>query len=249
MVLLSDIDQTGNECLIPGIKIGNDKIPQKVEIDDVEIGDLLICYTDEEIENKSFNNRVIQQMTKGIYGHVGIVVDKYRVVDATGSGVKINLIEDFIKNYTLITIMRDKHVSYDQQIEIVGFLKRQIGKPYNKSGAALLPLCREIYWKSHYWLKEPKRLTYRLLYPLIKTFIRHRYKAGFFNPEKSKYFCSELALASFNKIGRADFNHWINPLVISPNDLINQNIGFTFQGYLTKHKKIYPHENDIHVDE
>ena len=110
MLQLSDIDENGNECLVPALKMPNQFIPQKVSINNLKIADLLVCYTDEELESKSVNNRVIQQMTRGIYGHVGIVVDDGLVIEATAIGITKIKIEKFIEKYTLISIVRDEHI-------------------------------------------------------------------------------------------------------------------------------------------
>lgn len=248
MLQLSDIDENGNECLVRGLKIGNQDIPQKVSTDTLNIADMLICYTDEEVEQKSVSNRVIQQMTKGIYGHVGIVVSDDYVIHATSKGIHKIKIEEFIEKYTLISIIRDDGISKNESAAVVRFLLNLEGGGYNKFGAVMLPLCRDICWKSHYWLRPPSGWVRKMIFPFVRSFIRRRFGSGSNYPVKSKYFCSELALAAFNSVGRSDFSPCFNPLVFSPNDFINQNTGLKFKGYLTKHESVHAHEKDINFD-
>lgn len=112
----------------------------------------------------------------------------------------------------------------------------------------MLPLFRDLCWKSHFWLEPPHGLARKIIYPFAKRFIMHKFNPSNLYPVKSSYFCSELALAAFNSVGRAGFSPVFNPLVFSPNDFINQSSGFKFKGYLTKYDTINAHEKDINFD-
>lgn len=88
----------------------------------IQIGDIISTKSGGELSNL---------FIPGFFGHVAMVISPTTVIEATTHGVVETDLYSFLIGKDYVAISRDNFLTIDQKIDMVVWLKEQLGKPYD----------------------------------------------------------------------------------------------------------------------
>ena len=78
---------------------------------------------------------VIRCGTVSRYSHAALYIGDSQIVEAIGSGVTRQSLQDAMSDDTLVSVYRRLHLSAAQGLQAIRYAKAQVGKKYDYSGA------------------------------------------------------------------------------------------------------------------
>jgi hypothetical protein len=181
-------------------------------------GDVLFCGQ----AKRDKVTELIQNTTDGVYVHCGIYIGDGTVVDAVRSGVREIALEDFVSDYSYVSVTRCPGSNQQRSELIVEFARTcaRSGLRYNHIGAALAPLREYFNIRKQYSLNRKK----------------HRRTYGGRNqadPSQKKYFCSEFVVQCYIECGYiAEEEDYYQTAFWTPTGLAEENI-FQLVGFMS----------------
>ncbi|CDI02550.1 conserved hypothetical protein [Candidatus Competibacter denitrificans Run_A_D11] len=80
-------------------------------------------------------SKVIRGGTMSRYSHAALYIGKSQIIEAIGSGVTLQSLEDAMSDDTLVSVYRRLRMSDEQGLQVIRYAKEQIGKKYDYVGA------------------------------------------------------------------------------------------------------------------
>lgn len=201
--------------------------PELLTREELLAGDVLFC--GQAKQNK--RTELIQKTTDGVYVHCGIYVGDGRVVDSLGSGMRETSLEQFVADYTYITVTRSPGANKERSEKIVQFARRCVESRlrYNLLGAVLVPLLEYLNIRKHHLL-------------FWKAGKRRNKKPTWDKTTRRGFFCSEFVVQCYVECGYIDddqsyyrMENW------SPTGLAEEHV-FEFRGFMATEglKAVHP---------
>lgn len=78
---------------------------------------------------------IIRGSTVSRYSHAALYADNGQIIEAIGSGVTLQSLEDAMSDDTLVSVYRRLQMSDEQGLQVIRYAKQQVGKHYDYSGA------------------------------------------------------------------------------------------------------------------
>ena len=79
---------------------------------------------------------MIRTGTISRYSHAALYIGNNQIIEAIGSGVMLQSLNDAMSDDTLMTVYRRLRMSDGQGLQVIRYVKQQVGKRYDYSGAA-----------------------------------------------------------------------------------------------------------------
>lgn len=228
-----DVDERGTKFFVPGIEV--DPLPNngRLNINDLQEGDVLVWYADTTESNKT--TFLIREFTEGPYTHTGIYIGDGLSVDAGTSGITQLKVSDLLREFEVCNVLRWPGISHGNVLKVVNHAKSCIGFKYAHIDARLLPL-RRLAVKARYF-RELRSIPAKL----GKLAIAWRK----YFPPKDAVYCSQLVVEAYEKA------KFFTPLDVveaarAPNDLLLEN-EFEYVGFISNESKPKFHILDVNA--
>jgi uncharacterized protein YycO len=99
-------------------------------VDDLQPADVLLS------TGTAVASVVIRCGTVSRYSHAALYIDNGQIIEAVGEGVHQISLLDAMSDDTIVSVYRRMQMSQEQALQVVRYVKQQIGKKYDYSGAA-----------------------------------------------------------------------------------------------------------------
>ncbi|GAB4262273.1 MAG: hypothetical protein Kow0065_12930 [Methylomicrobium sp.] len=132
---------------------------------------------------------VIRMGTVSRYSHAALYIGDGQIVEAIGSGVTRQSLQDAMSDDTLVSVYRRLRMSDEQGLQVIRYAKQQVGKKYDYSGAAGGGIT-----------SGPGIVIGIFLGPIVAAAGVGADLYNRYNPEAS-FYCSELVAIAFEKAG------------------------------------------------
>lgn len=98
-------------------------------ISDLKPADILLSTGDAKA------SKVIRGGTMSRYSHAALYIGNSQIIEAIGSGVTLQSLQDAMSDDTLVSVYRRLRMSDEQRLQVIRYAKEQIGKKYDYVGA------------------------------------------------------------------------------------------------------------------
>jgi len=98
-------------------------------ISDLKPADILLSTGDAKVST------VIRGGTISRYSHAALYIGDSQIIEAIGSGVTLQSLQDAMSDDSLVSVYRRLRMSDEQGLQVIRYAKQQIGKKYDYVGA------------------------------------------------------------------------------------------------------------------
>jgi uncharacterized protein YycO len=203
-----------------------DKI-ETVTPESTKAGDILLCFAPEAVGKD-------EGLASG-YSHAAICYAPNKVIESSGAGVKETNIENLLREYSHIAVLRNDELWSESRINaLCEFLSKKIGKPFNNLGLGK-------------YQKRKKENQDNAMEQVIGFF---EGKISPSSPDRDVYFCSELVTSAFIHVGIIEDSAAVlfRPETFSPEDIGSDKAFGFFVGYIFPCERYELPKNDMFKD-
>ncbi len=100
-----------------------------LSVNDLKPADLLLS------TGRAAASVVIRVGTVSRYSHAALYIGNSQIIEAIGSGVTLQSLQDAMSDDTLVSVYRRLQMSDGQGQQVIRYAKQQLGKKYDYSGA------------------------------------------------------------------------------------------------------------------